>query len=98
MSIINSNWALDVFIGKPIHVETPTKYYSGTLVNRDYCQQNFIELTNAQWVACTGRFSTYCENPEGDASAEFEPCPNVLIAISAIIAIIPLPSNVRKLK
>lgn len=80
---------------KPVLVETATKYYSGVLESNI---DGFIKLTKAQWVACTGRFSSFVVDPEGDSNSEFEPCPDVLISIGAICTIIELPKIIRKLK
>ena len=90
----NADLVVDL-IEKPVLVETATKYYSGVLSKID-CR--FLRLTQAQWVASTGKFSDYMIDPEGDSNAEFEPCNDVTISLGAICTIIPLNKIIRKLK
>jgi len=86
---------LQIHKGKPVHVETVTKYYSGVL---EYINDDFIHLTQAQWVQSTGRYEAYTKDPEGDDKARYEPCPDVTISRGAIVSILNLPKIVRKLK
>jgi len=86
---------IQTVIGRPVLVETATRFFSGVLSETD---GTFIKVTEAQWVADTGRYSAYFENPEGDSNAEFEPCPDQYISIGAICTFSILPKAIRKLK
>ena len=74
--------ALDQFIGQPIIVRTVTMIQTGRLKSHD---RHFLVLTDAAWIADTGRWADALAGraPFG----EIEPFPNgdVLVGIGAVI-------------
>lgn len=79
-------------VGDKVLIETPTKYWSGLVL---YCNPTAIRLTDAAWVANTGRFEHAIATGNFD---EVEPCGTVTVACGAVMAILPLPklSTVQK--
>ena len=69
-------------------IETVTKFYVGKVV--DLLQQELV-LTDAAWVADTGRYNEFLAKGDGGQSTEFEPCPDGPIAIGrgSIVSAIP---------
>jgi hypothetical protein len=90
-----SDSILSQVMGKPVLVETATRFFSGVMSATDGV---FVKVTECQWVADTGKYSSYHENPEGDSNAEFEPCADQYISIGAICTLSVLPKVIRKLK
>lgn len=63
--------------GKPVFIRTLMNYYTGRVKR---ITKNAIELTEAAWIADTGRFSTAMS--KGDFS-EVEPYPDgITVAVS----------------
>ena len=71
--------------GEQYFVQTATHYYAGTLAD---VNDNALLLTDAAWVADTGRFNQFMG---GAKPFELEPCgpAPVLISLGAVIAILP---------
>ncbi len=78
---------LDKFFkkGEQYFVQTATHYYVGTLAD---VNDMALLLTDAAWVADTGRFNEFMS---GSKPYELEPCGQVpvLISLGAVIAIMP---------
>jgi len=72
-------------VGDKVLIETPTKYWSGEVVAVD---STAIRLSNAAWVANTGRFAQAIASGEMD---EVEPCGTVTVACAAVMVLVPLP-------
>lgn len=61
------NENFDLVIGNQYVIETPTKYWVGTLAKETETHYILIE---AAWIASTGRFNEFCS---GAAPSEMEP-------------------------
>ena len=72
-------------LGQNYLVETVTKYYLGKLAG---VGEHELTLTDASWIADTGRYSEALTN--GTAN-EVEPCPDgpVFVGRGSIVSVIP---------
>lgn len=78
---------------RKLFIRTVTNYYVGELVSMD---AKYIVLTNAAWVADTGRFAGFLQT--GDAS-EVEPYPDgmlVHINVGSIVDFIDWPHGLLR--
>ena len=78
-------------VGKSVFIKTPTNYYMGTLVASD--DEEFVCLSNAKWVADTGRFGSFLSG-NADENLEIEKySQDVYVAKAAIIEICELKND-----
>lgn len=69
-------------VGQKVFIRTVTNYFTGKIVAID---KTFVTLTDAAWVASTGRF---CAALTSGTLDEVEPYPdNICVAIGAIVDI-----------
>lgn len=84
----------DLYPRGPVLVRTVTHYYTGNLTE---VSEGELRLTNAAWIADTGRFSTALTT---GVLSEVEPYPgNVILSRGAVIDVCawahPLPREVK---
>jgi hypothetical protein len=83
-------------VGKSYFVQTVTHYYTGKLVRDE--KENLV-LTNASWIADTGRFSDFLKTGNANEVEPFPPELETGVAKSAIINVCSWPHtlpNVQK--
>ena len=83
-------------IGKPYTLMTVLGWYKGILVSET---DKTLTLTNASWVAESGRFSEYVKDDSNVKEEEpFEEHTKLIVERSSLIAGFKIPGITRKLK
>ena len=82
---------LNFVIGNQYVIETPTKYWVGTLAKET--DSHYI-LVEAAWLASTGNFSEFCDGAEPSELEPLRPDSPLWISKGAECAIYPRETNI----
>lgn len=80
----------DKYMGKKVFIRAVTYHYTGLVVSVD---ANTIDITEAAWIADSGRFSVAMADPQQMSEVEMYPVDRVVsISRGAIVDMCEIPS------